>query len=241
MSFFFKAVFMSMLCMTAFFFDSQVFAQQKEEHPAQAMDKMIEHQIESIELTKSGKDKSSNDEFMKFFNEMLAEQERDLKNMETTRDKLFPNVSKTPSTKERLTSFSRNIEDEFKRLETEMKKAFDRFSTKLTREKDVALLPRVEIKKGKKVYDIKAEVPGIARDDIKVSVKENDLIITGRRESEVKRSSETSTSSEFYYGDYERTIHLDDKVDPKSIKTEYKDGIISIHLNKIAPQKRGEI
>ncbi len=233
-----KSFFMSILCMTIFIFASQAFAQHKEDHPAKAMDKMIDHQIEAIELTKSGKDKSSNDEFVKFFNEMLAEQERDLKNMETTRGKLFPNVNKTAFTKERLSSFSRNIEDEFKKFETEMKRAFDRFSTKLTREKNVALSPKVEIKEDEKGYDIKAEVPGMARDDIKVAARENDLIITGKRESEIKRSSETSTSSEFYYGDYERTIHLDEKVDPKSIKTEYKNGIISVHLNKIIFHKR---
>jgi HSP20 family protein len=112
---------------------------------------------------------------------------------------------------------------------------------KVTREKDVALSPRVEIKEDEKLYDIKAEVPGIARDDINVIVKQNDLIITGKRGSEVKRSSETSTSSEFYYGDYERIIHLNDKVDPKSVKTEYKDGIISIHLNKIESHKKNKI
>ena len=53
---------MYVVCMTIFVFDSQAFAQQKEEYPAHAMDKMIEHQIESIELTKFGKEKSSNAE-----------------------------------------------------------------------------------------------------------------------------------------------------------------------------------
>jgi len=231
--------FISLICITIFVFASQAYAQKKEEHPVQAMNKVIEHQIEAIELTKSGKDKSTNEEFMKFFNEMLAEQERDLRNMEAVRDKIFPDDRKISSTRERLSSFSKHIEDEFKRFEIDMKRAFDRFRTKLTNEKDVGFLPKIEIEENENFYEIKAEVPGIARDNIKVRIKENNLIILAKRKNEIKHRTQTSTTSELYYGDYERTIHLGDKVDPKSIKTDYKDGVISVHLNKIV-HKQGK-
>ena len=142
-------------------------------------------------------------------------------------------ISKKSTTTERFSSLTHDMESELRELETEMRSLLERFSSKLHSFRETAFAPRIEIKEGPKEYDIKAEVPGIVMDDIKVVVKKNDVLISGTRESEIKKSSETSTSTEFHYGNFERLIHLDKKVDSKSMKTEYKDGIISIHLHKM--------
>lgn len=133
----------------------------------------------------------------------------------------------------RKSSITHDMEEEFKRLESELSSALEKFSTKLHSLRETTFAPRIEIMEGPKEYEIRAEAPGMVMDDIKVVVKKNDLLITGTRESEIKRSNDTSTSSEFHYGNFERLIHLDKKVDPKSVKTEYKDGIISVHLEKM--------
>lgn len=205
------------------------------ESPAKALDKMIEHQTEAIEMNKANKGKSTNKEFTKFFNDMIAEQEKDLKKMHITRKKLFPDVKSTTPSKDRFSLFSRDIEEEIKNFQEKIKMALSKFNSKIDNDKGNPLSPKVEIKEDEKSYEVKAEVPGIARDDIKVKIKDNDIMITAKRESEVKHSSATSTSSEFHYGNYERTIHLDEKVDPKSMKVEIKDGIVDVRLKKVHP------
>lgn len=209
----------------------------KNESPALAIDKMIEHQAEAIEKNKDNKNISPNKELTKFYNDMIAEQEQDLKSMQEIREKLFPNVKKTSPDNENLPLFSSDLIDEFKKLEERMKMALSKFSSKIQNDKEIPITPRIEIKENAKAYEIKAEVPGIARDNIKVKIKDNDIMISARRESEVKHSSATSTSSEFHYGDYERTIHLDKKVDPKSMHVEIKDGIVDVRLKKVAPDQ----
>ena len=204
--------------------------------PAQAMDKMIEHQLEIIEMTKANKNISPNKEFIRFFKDMIAEQEKDLKSMQETRKRLFPDIKRTSPSKDRLSLFSRDLEEEFKELEEKMKMALSKFHSKIRNGRDITLSPRAEIKEDENEYEVKVEIPGIARDDIKVKMKGNDIMISAKRESEVKHSSATSTYSEFHYGDYERTIHLDKKVDPKSLKVEIKNGIVEVHLKKVFPK-----
>lgn len=104
--------------------------------------------------------------------------------------------------------------------------------------KMAAHVPKVEMKDDPAAYEIKAEIPGIAREDIVVRVRGQDLSITGQRKNEFQRTSGSSTFTEFYYGDYERMIHLNERVDAKSLKVDYKDGIINIHLNKMKPREQ---
>jgi HSP20 family molecular chaperone IbpA len=134
---------------------------------------------------------------------------------------------------ERFSTITHDMETEFKRLEAEMHSALEKFSTKLHSLRGKIYAPRIEIKESPKEYQIKAEAPGMLIDDIKVVVKKNDLLITGTRESEIKRTNELTTSSEFHYGNFERLIHLEKSVDPKSVKTEYKNGILNIHVLKL--------
>lgn len=208
-----------------------------DEKEAQTLDRLIEHQSERMDIYRNAKRSAVDDEMNKFFDEMQAEEARDLKRLEEMRTKFFPTVKKTPSTKEKMAEFSGKVQDEFKTLEADMKRAIERFNTKIHNEKFVSTFPRVEIQENNNGYDIKAEVPGMSKEDVKVNVNNQDLTITGTRKSEVSRSTANSSSSEFHYGKFERTIHLEDKIDPKSMKIEYKDGILNVHLNKASETK----
>jgi len=205
----------------------------KNENAAHAIDQMIDHQMEALDISKENKNKSADNEFMKLFDDLIAQQEKDLKRLQDTRAKLFPNVEKKPSIKDKATAFSQSIDENIRKLEADMKTAFNNFNTKLHEGRDIANTPRVEIKEDSSSYEILAEVPGMARDEIQVKLTGNDLLIKGSRKSELKKRGPASTSSEFKYGEYERLVHLENKVDPKSMKTEYKDGIITIRVNKL--------
>jgi HSP20 family protein len=214
---------------------------ESEERAAQTLDKMIEHHSEGIELTRSSKGQSKNDEFTKFFDEMLTEQNQELKKMKEMRSRLFPEIKNKPTAKEKISQFTSSIEEEVKKLELEMKNAFERFNSSLYKERMGTTTPKVEIQDNKNAYEIKAEIPGMSENNIKVQIKDNDLVITGSREEETIRKGKTSTLSEFEYGKYERLIHLEDKIDPKSMKVDYRNGILNVHLNKLGQSKMNKI
>ena len=126
-----------------------------------------------------------------------------------------------------------------------MNNLFDRFGRDMgTLDVDLTdFSPRVEIKEKDKHYTVSAEVPGIKESDIHVTLKDNNLILEGERKSESKKEEEGYFSSEFSYGSFYRSIPLDEEVNPDTVKASYKDGILTVELDKVksTPQKTKKI
>jgi HSP20 family protein len=119
--------------------------------------------------------------------------------------------------------------------QNEMNNLFDRFGRDMGN-LDVNVTdfsPRVEIKEKDKHYTISAEVPGIKESDINVTLKDNNLILEGERKTESKKEEEGYFCSEFSYGSFYRSIPLDDEVNPDTVKASYKDGILTVELDKV--------
>ena len=129
--------------------------------------------------------------------------------------------------------------------QNEMNNLFDRFGRDMgTLDVDLTdFSPRVEIKEKDKHYTVSAEVPGIKESDIHVTLKDNNLILEGERKSESKKEEEGYFSSEFSYGSFYRSIPLDEEVNPDTVKASYKDGILTVELDKVksTPQKTKKI
>jgi HSP20 family protein len=92
--------------------------------------------------------------------------------------------------------------------------------------------PAVDIYETDKEIVLKAELPDIKQEDIRVSVDNNRLSITGERkfESEVKR--ENYHRIERSYGTFARTFTLPPTVDLDNIRAEYKQGVLTVSLPK---------
>jgi HSP20 family protein len=80
--------------------------------------------------------------------------------------------------------------------------------------------------------EVKAELPGMKKDDIKVTVKDNMLSVSGERKQEKETKEKTFHRIERSYGKFSRTITLPTAVDADRIKATYKDGILNITLPK---------
>jgi HSP20 family protein len=197
-------------------------------HANGPLDEMILHHERGISKAKEVKKKELNKEVDRLLNEVIANQERELKRMEEIQRKLFPGTKDERADASRIENFA----DELRNMEKSIQQMFSDFRVRIDRSK-LTVTPKIEVREDNKSYDIKAEVPGLARDDIKVKVVNNELQIHGSREEEVKREEKGLTTSEFRYGEFNRTIPLGEKVDPSSMKVEYKDGIITVHLNKL--------
>jgi HSP20 family protein len=92
--------------------------------------------------------------------------------------------------------------------------------------------PEVDIKEDEKEYVIQADLPGMKREDIKVTVEHGAISITGERKSEKEEKGKKFHRIERSYGSFERTFTLPEGTDAKKLKAEFKDGVLHVHLPK---------
>jgi HSP20 family protein len=90
--------------------------------------------------------------------------------------------------------------------------------------------PLVDVTEDASEYLIKAELPEIRKEDIKVTTVNGCLTITGERKFE-KEDKKLHTMERFY-GSFERSFNLPDDVNENDIHAEFKDGLLSLHLQK---------
>lgn len=117
----------------------------------------------------------------------------------------------------------------------EMSDLFDRFNRdfgSLESGDSRQFFPKIEMKEKDKTLTICAEVPGMSEKDVQVTFKDNQLILEGERRTESKHEEEGSYRSEFSYGRFFRAIPIGEGVKEDSIKASYKDGLLTIEMEK---------
>ena len=92
--------------------------------------------------------------------------------------------------------------------------------------------PSVDIGETDKEYLVKAELPDVKKEDIKVNVEDGTLSISGERKVEKEEKTMKFHRVERAYGRFERTFSLPDEADAAKITSEYKDGVLTVHLPK---------
>lgn len=85
-----------------------------------------------------------------------------------------------------------------------------------------------------------AEVPGIPPDKLELTVLDDSLVLKGERPMEYGNGQEC-LRCERPHGPFSRTISLPDTVDPESIQADYKDGVLTVTMNKAAAVKPRKI
>lgn len=97
--------------------------------------------------------------------------------------------------------------------------------------------PAVDIKETDQAFSIEAELPGMSRDDVKVSVHEGVLSIEGERKYEEESEEKKLHRVERFYGSFVRRFTLPDNVDENSVKATFKDGLLTLTLQKAEPEQ----
>lgn len=92
--------------------------------------------------------------------------------------------------------------------------------------------PLVDISEEGKHYRIKAELPEIAKDDIKVTIENGSLVIRGERKFEQEEKDKKYHRIERSYGSFYRSFTLPDDADAKQVNAEVKDGVLHIEIAK---------
>jgi HSP20 family protein len=84
---------------------------------------------------------------------------------------------------------------------------------------------------------VKAELPGVKKEDVEVLIRDNSLIIKGEKKEEREEKTETYHRVERVYGKFERVVALPVDVKLEGIKAEFKDGVLEIRLAKTGGAK----
>ncbi len=95
--------------------------------------------------------------------------------------------------------------------------------------------PAVDIKETAEAYNIEAELPGMSKDDVKVTVQDGVLSIQGERKHEEETNDKKHHRIERVYGSFLRRFTLPENVDENSIRANFKDGVLSLTLTKAEP------
>jgi|SRR5579863_1498106 len=92
--------------------------------------------------------------------------------------------------------------------------------------------PSVDIIESDKEYLVKAELPEVKKEDVKVSVEDGVLTIRGERKQEKEDKGKKFHRVERSYGVFERSFTLPEDADDGKVSAEFKEGILSVHLAK---------
>lgn len=127
----------------------------------------------------------------------------------------------------------------FKSLQKEVDRVFDEFreltggdaSADLPTA-DGKLVPKLDVSETRNEVQISTELPGVKMEEMDISVTDNVMTIRGEKSAEKKTEEKDYHMIERSYGSFMRSVPLSFAIDPKDVKAELNDGVLSIVIKK---------
>lgn len=104
-----------------------------------------------------------------------------------------------------------------------------------------AWMPAVDIHETEDGYVVKADLPGLKKEDIQIDLKDSTLTLKGEKKFEEKVSKDNYIRTERAYGTFIRSFTLPHNVDAEKIKASYRDGVLELTLPKKEEAKPKQI
>lgn len=92
--------------------------------------------------------------------------------------------------------------------------------------------PSADISETEKEYVINAELPGVKKEDLKVNLAQGMITIEGERKQEKNEKGEKFHRVERLYGSFLRRFSLPDNIKADAVRSEFKDGVLCVHIPK---------
>ena len=92
--------------------------------------------------------------------------------------------------------------------------------------------PAVNIREEEKKFEIEVALPGLKKEDVKIEIEKDMLMISSERKSENEESSNGYTRREFGYNSFCRNFSIPENVDTEKISASFKNGILNVELPK---------
>ena len=123
-------------------------------------------------------------------------------------------------------------------LQQEINKAF---GSNQNHEDRKGWYPSVDLSETKEAYKVKADIPGLNKEDIDLSFEDKTLTIKGERKDIVSEEGENFYKKEISYGTFQKKIFLSQDVDSDSIKATYANGVLELNIPKSEKTKSKKI
>jgi HSP20 family protein len=137
-----------------------------------------------------------------------------------------------------LSEFSRLSFDPFlemRRMQSEMNRLFSGFTSATTRD-----FPPINIWLGENSVVVTAELPGVTSSDVNLSLQEDVLTLTGKREPKTQENVNWQRR-ERAYGTFSRVIQLPFRVDPDKVQAHFSNGTLEIELERLEADRPKKI
>lgn len=125
---------------------------------------------------------------------------------------------------------------EIESLHNTIQKYFDDFSSFRSPFQTDVYSPRIDISEKENQVIVTAEIPGVNKEDLKLTLQDNILTIEGEKKNEIVIDENNCYRKERKFGSFKRTFTLPFEVESEKVNADFKDGILSIKLDKVQPQ-----
>ncbi len=106
---------------------------------------------------------------------------------------------------------------------------------------DFNYYPHLDIYDDEKNFYVNAEIPGVKKENIKITIQDNFLTITGEKKKETEEKDKKNFyRSERVYGSFTRSFTLPEDINPDSVDAKFDNGILNIKISKSEPKKVSE-
>lgn len=101
--------------------------------------------------------------------------------------------------------------------------------------------PALDVYQDKDQVVVKAELPGLKKEEIEITLQDGELTLSGERKREEESNKEGTFRSERFFGRFQRSVALPVMVDSTKVTATYKDGILTVTLPKAEEAKPKQI
>lgn len=132
-------------------------------------------------------------------------------------------------------NFIKTVNDEISSI---LNRHFDNFYPEYGYEEDIEKLSMpVEVTEKENEYDIRAELPGVKKEDLDIDIDKNYLTIRAKKEEEKCEDKKAYKKSEFRYGEFSRSVYLPQDIDMDKIDATLEHGVLKIKVPKLDTNK----
>jgi HSP20 family protein len=125
---------------------------------------------------------------------------------------------------------------ELRRMQGEMNRVFSGFNATAARD-----FPPINIWLGENSVVVTAELPGVTRDDVNLSLQEDVLTLAGKREPNSQEQNVSWQRRERAYGTFSRTVQLPFRIDPEKVQARFNNGILEIESQRLEADRPKKI
>ena len=104
-------------------------------------------------------------------------------------------------------------------------------------EYEESFYPKIDISEDEKNIYVDSELPGIKKNDLKISLKDNILTISGKKKNGGEEKNKSFYRMERIYGDFSRSFAIPGEINADTIDARFEDGVLNIVIEKLKEKK----